>query len=476
MSLPAARLDVQRATGGPVPTAASVLRFSSPEELGSQEFRSDYNTRYAYMAGAMYKGIASPRLVIRMGKAGMLGFLGTGGLGFGEIEAGIRLIREELRGGEPYGMNFLHHPGNPAFELATIDLFLRHGIRNIEASAFMSMTPALVKYRLQGLREHAEGGVCAEHRVIAKVSRPEVAEAFLSPAPEDIVRRLLAQGQITAAQAELSKRAPMSDDICAEADSGGHTDGAVSITLIPTIARLRDVLCRRFGYDRQVRVGAAGGIGTPEAVAAVLVLGAQFVVTGSINQCTVEAGISEVVKDMLQDINIQDTDYAPAGDMFELGAKVQVLKRGVFFPTRANKLYELWRQFDSWEAVDAKSRRQIEEKYFMRSFEDVYTETREFYLQYLPHEIEKAEKSPKHKMALVFRWYFIQGTRLAMAGDPTRKVDYQVQTGPALGAFNQWVKGTALENWRQRHVDEIGLMLMQGASDLLRRRLGMAAA
>lgn len=52
--------------------------------------------------------------------------------------------------------------------------------------------------------------------------------------------------------------------------------------------------------------------------------------TGSINQCTVEAGTSDDVKDLLQQLNIQDTDYAPAGDMFEMGAKIQVMKKGVF--------------------------------------------------------------------------------------------------------------------------------------------------
>lgn len=82
--------------------------------------------------------------------------------------------------------------------------------------------------------------------------------------------------------------------------------------------------------SQKIRVGAAGGIGTPEAAAAAFILGADFIVTGSINQCTVEAGTSEIVKDLLQEINVQDTEYAPAGDMFELGAKVQVLKKGLF--------------------------------------------------------------------------------------------------------------------------------------------------
>ena len=72
------------------------------------------------------------------------------------------------------------------------------------------------------------------------------------------------------------------------------------------------------------------GIGTPEAAAAAFLLGAEFIGTGSINQCTVEAGTSDSVKDLLQEANVQDTSYAPAGDMFEAGARVQVLKKACF--------------------------------------------------------------------------------------------------------------------------------------------------
>jgi trans-AT polyketide synthase/acyltransferase/oxidoreductase domain-containing protein len=73
-------------------------------------------------------------------------------------------------------------------------------------------------------------------------------------------------------------------------------------------------------------------------------------------------------------------------------------------------------------------------------------------------------------MALIFRWYFGYGSRLALSGDQTDKVNYQVQCGPALGAFNQWVKGTPLEDWRNRHVDEMGKKLMQETAELLNQR------
>lgn len=440
------------------------------ESLGSVEFKRDYNLRYAYAAGAMYKGIASKELVVKMGRAGMISFLGAGGLSMERLEADIQFIQRELGGDFAYGMNLLHQPATPQMEEDTVDLFLKYGVHNVEAAAYMQMTPALVRFRLQGL-ERDGNEIRIKNRVIGKVSRPEVATAFMSPAPERIVEKLLEAGTITAAQAELSKTTPMADDLCVEADSGGHTDQGVAYALTPAILNLRDEMMKQYGYARRVRVGAAGGIGTPQAAAAAFIMGADFILTGSINQCTVEAGTSDAVKDMLVGLDVQDTDYAPAGDMFELGARVQVVRKGVFFPARANKLYDLYRQYNSLDEIDEKTRKQIQERYFKRSFEDVYRETKEYLLRRHPEEVEKAEKNPKTKMAQIFKWYFTHTTRLAMNGSSDQKVDYQVHCGPALGSFNRWVKGTELEDWRNRHVDDIAMRLLHGTADWLNERI-----
>ncbi len=439
----------------------------SPESLGSEEFKQAYRLKYAYVSGAMVKGIASKELVVRMGKAGLMGYFGTGGLKLPQIEEAIQFIQQALKEGQSYGMNFLHNPNVPEMEEKTVDLFLKLGIKNIEAAAFMQMTPALVRYRLKGLRREAAGKVFSTHQLMAKISRPEISQTFLSPAPERIVKKLLEANQISQEEAELAKQMPMADDICVEADSGGHTDMGIISVLLPTIIRQRDELMEKYQYAKKVRVGAAGGIGTPEAAATAFVLGADFILTGSINQCTVEAGSSDAMKDILQQLNVQDTDYAPAGDMFELGAKVQVVRKGVFFPARANKLYDLYRHYNSLDEIDEKTKKQIQEKYFRRSFEEVYAETKAYYS---PEEIEKAERNPKHKMALIFKWYFVHSMRLAMRGSSEQKVDYQIHCGPAMGAFNQWVKGTSLENWRNRHVDEIAEKLMQETALLLNQR------
>jgi trans-AT polyketide synthase/acyltransferase/oxidoreductase domain-containing protein len=443
------------------------------ESLGDTAFKQEYHLKYAYLTGAMVRGIASQELVIRMGKAGMMGYWGAGGMELSEIEEAIQVIQRELNNGQAFGMNVLCNPASPQQEEAVIDLYLKYGISNVETSAYMQITPALVKYRLKGLKKGSDGTIVAINRIMAKISRPEVARVFLTPAPERLVKKLLNEGKISQEEAELSKQVPMATALCVEADSGGHTDQGIMVVLLPTIIRLRDELVKHYGYARNVWVGAAGGIGTPEAAATAFMLGAEFILTSSINQCTVEAGTSDAVKDILQDLNVQDTDYAPAGDMFELGAKVQVVRKGVFFPARANKLYDLYRQYHSWGEIDEKTKKQIQEKYFKRSFDEVWADTKQFFARSQPKELEKAEHNPKHKMALVFRWYLWNTMQLALQGKTEQKVDFQIHCGLALGAFNQWVKGTSLENWRNRHVDEIAEKLMQETVAFLNQRFQM---
>lgn len=441
-----------------------------PEKLGSEQFRQDYGVRFAYVAGAMVKAIASPELVIRMARAGYLSFYGAGGMTLAKIEAALQQIQAALPNGEAYGVNLLANPASGAQEMALVDVLLRHGVRHVEASAFIQITPALVKFRLTGATVGSDGKVVARNRVIAKLSRPEVAAHFLRPAAPEMVARLLASGAISAQEAALAGQLPVASDLCVEADSGGHTDMGVMTVLLPTMIRLRDQAQQQYQFAPPVRVGAGGGIGTPESAACAFLLGADFIVTGSINQCTVEAGTSAAVKDMLQEMQVQDCAYAPAGDMFEIGSRIQVLKRGVLFAVRANRLYDLWRSHGALEQIDADLRREIQERYFRRSFDEVYAETKAFYLQAHPPAIDKAERDPKARMALIFRWYFVHTMRMALKGEGER-VDYQIHTGPALGACNLWLQHGSLRHWRARHVDLLAAELMQATADYMARRL-----
>lgn len=442
------------------------------DELGAKSFQQKYGIKYAYLTGAMYRGIASKELVVAMGKSGLLGFLGTGGMSLSQIENDLRFIQQQLDNHQTYGMNLLFNLQDPELEMDTVELYLKYGVTNIEAAAFMMMTPALVYYRLQGLEKDSSGKIHCKHRILAKVSRPEVAEKFMSPAPKRIVNRLLEKGKITSEQAQMAEQVAMSFDICVEADSGGHTDQGISTVLLPAIQSLKKEMQGKYNYEHPIHVGLSGGIGTPESAASAFVMGADFILTGSINQCTVEAGMSDVVKTMLQDINVQDTAYAPAGDMFEIGAKVQVLKRGVFFPARANKLYMLYTHYNSLDEIPSAMKKQLQEKYFHKTFAEIWRETKDYFQQKGDAKnIEQAEKNPKHKMALVFRWYFSYSLKLAFAGDESDKVNFQVHTGPALGAFNQWVKGTEFASWQNRHVHKIAEKMMTETAELLSVRI-----
>ncbi len=389
--------------------------------------------------------------MVRLAKAGGWGSSARG-LTPAEVEDGLGEIRNTLGPAGPFGANLLHRHAHPEQEQALVDQLLRLRVGTVEASGFLRITPALVKYRLKG------------GRIIAKVSRTDMAEAFLRPAPQDVVRALADSGEVTEAEAARAPSLAMADDLCVEADAGWCTAAAGPATLLPAVLRLRDELA---GPWPRVHVGIAGGIGTPEAAAASFVLGAEFLVTGSVNQCTVEAGTSPEVKDMLQRVEIHDTEPAPWSEMFELGERARVVKRGVFLAARADRLYQLWRLYDSFGDVGAETRRQVEETYLRRPFEEAWREALD---RHGPTPVADGDVSEKRRMALAFRSYLDRGFDLARTGSPGRKVDYLVYCGPAMGAFNHWVRGTGLEPWQARNVDVVADRLLTETARLLRER------
>lgn len=459
--------SVSWGSGDGLPVLA-VLPPLHPSALGDPAFGADHGVRFPYVTGAMANGIASADLVEAVAGAGMLAFFGAAGLGLDRIEAAIVRLKQSL-GGRPFGFNLIHSPGEQHHESATVDLYLRHRVPLVEASAFLDLTPHVVRYRLSGIHRDGSGRVVAPNRVVAKVSRVEVASKFFAPPPERFVRELVSQGHLTAGQAELAALVPVAQDVTVEADSGGHTDNRPAVTLLPTILALRSRLQEQYRYPTPLRVGLGGGIATPASAAAAFAMGAAYVLTGSVNQACVESGSSDAVRQMLAEAGQADVAMAPAADMFEMGVKVQVLKRGTMFPMRAAKLYELYRAHPSLDAVPEAERTQLEKNLFRIPLDEVWRQTREFFLTRDPGQVPKAEADPKHRMALVFRWYLGQSSRWANAGVPDRKVDYQVWCGPAMGAFNEWAKGSFLEQPRNRTVVTVALNLLYGAAVALRQ-------
>ena len=437
------------------------------EDLGDASFRADHGLRYAYVAGAMANGIGSAEIVEAMSRAGMLGFFGSAGLTTARVETEIDRLTQNL-GDAPFGFNLIHSPNEADLETAVVDLYLRRGVRLVEASAYLDLTLPVVRYRVHGIHADVAGRVVTPNRIIAKVSRVEVASKFFAPAPERFVQELLRRGELTSEQARLAARIPMAQDLTAEADSGGHTDNRPAITLLPTMLALRDRMQAQYGYDRPLRVGAAGGIATPASAAAAFVMGAAYIVTGTINQACVESGSSDAVREMLAQAEQADVAMAPAADMFEMGVKVQVLKRGTMFAMRAAKLYELYRTCAGLDELPAAERAALEKNLFRAPLEEIWAQTRTYFLGRDAAQVARAERDLKHKMALVFRWYLGQSSRWANAGEPSRRMDYQVWCGPAMGAFNEWTKGSYLEQPRNRRVVTVALNVLYGAAVMLR--------
>lgn len=451
-------------TGEPLAGYAPPARL---EDLGDASFRREYGLRYAYLAGAMANGIGSVEIVEAMSRAGMLGFFGAAGLPIARIEAAIDRVSRSL-GQSPFGFNLIHNPAEPTSEAAVVDLYLRKNVRLVEASAYLDLSLPVVRYRVHGIHRDASGKVVAPNKVIAKVSRVEVATRFLSPPPAKRLEQLVQSGDITEEQARLAQSIPMAQDLTAEADSGGHTDNRPAITLLPTMLALRDRLQAQFQYETPPRIGLGGGIATPASVAGALAMGAAYVLGGSIHQACVESGSSDLVRQMLAEAEQADVTMAPAADMFEMGVKVQVLKRGTMFAMRASKLFEIYRSFASIEEIPADQRGMLEKTFFRASLEEIWSQTRAFFEGRDPSQIQRAEKDPKHKMALVFRWYLGHSSRWANAGEEGRKIDFQVWCGPAMGAFNEWTKGSFLEQPRERKIVTVARNLIFGAAVLSR--------
>ena len=457
-------------SGGSCLTLLASAPALMPESLGEPSFAAHHGVRYPLYGGAMANGIASERMVAALGRAGFLGSFGAAGLSPARVREAIGEIRHELPNG-PFAMNLIHSPLDPALEEAIVRMYLETGVNCVETAAYMDLTPHIVRFRANGLRKDGQGRISCENRVIAKVSRRETAAHFLKPAPDRILEKLAAEGLISRDQSEMARKVPMADDITVEADSGGHTDNRPLVGILPSIMALRDEICARYGYERPVRVGAAGGMATPAAVLAAFSMGAAYVVTGSVNQSCIEAGTSLHVKKLLSEADVADVAMTPAADMFEMGGKVQVLRRGSLFAQRAAKLYELYNRLEGIDAIDPAERKKLETQVFQKPLEEVWSETRRFFMERDPAALERAGNNGKRIMALIFKWYLGQASRWAAAGVKGREMDYQIWCGPAMGAFNAWAAGTCLADFNNRRVADVAMNLLCGAAYLMRLRI-----
>lgn len=440
------------------------MNIISASSLGCKEFKQRHGIKYAYITGGMYHGIASKELVTAMANSNFMGYFGAGGLSLNKIEEAIQYFQNNIAGSN-YGINILYNHIVSAKESSIIELLLKYEVRSIEAASFANVTPEIVKYRLKGISRTSNGSIQTANNLLAKVSRIGIAKQFMSPPPQYIIEQLLDNRDITDTEAQLAPYIPVANEVCVEAESAGHTDRRASNIVFPSIRSLRDKLSKYYQYDEKICIGTAGGIGTPSAIAAAFIMGADFILTGSINQCTLESGAHLLVKELLGKMGPEDTDFTPTGDMLESDAKIQVLRKGMLFPARAKKLHEIYHKYNSLDELSKEEQKNIRNKIFKgKSFDEIFDEAKQYFSEKL---IQEAENNPKAKMGLIFKVYFYRSIKNAYTGIKSEKTDFQIHTGSALGAFNEYVAGTELENMSNRSTPIIGTKLMEEAAKIL---------
>ena len=63
----------------------------------------------------------------------------------------------------------------PRIEAGVVDLYLKRGVRRVSASAYMELTPMIVRYAASGLTLAPDGSVARKNYVFAKISRCRLA-------------------------------------------------------------------------------------------------------------------------------------------------------------------------------------------------------------------------------------------------------------------------------------------------------------
>ena len=200
-----------------------------------------------------------------MARSGYLGFFGAAGLDAGRVGAAI----DELIGALGRESTALGQQSHPLAERAGAGgrggrPVHRPGRAQGVGERVHVADPGDRALRLLRGPGRPVGPIHRPNAVFAKVSRPEVARHFLEPAPPAMLAGLVAERPAHRRRGAARPRAlPVAEDITVESDSGGHTDNRPLAPLFAADPPLRDEIVAEARVRRPIRLGAAGGIGTP---------------------------------------------------------------------------------------------------------------------------------------------------------------------------------------------------------------------
>lgn len=431
----------------------TILDKQKMSQIGSRSFMERYHISYAYVAGGMENGISSVDLVSDMSKHNLLSFLGTKNLDTEVIHREILDLKRTLGDRENYGINII--PTTQEEDIVT--LCIQNNIRVLECSSYIDVSEQLIRYKAKGI-VFSEDGYKLENRIMVKLNHPEVLKNFLHPASRQLLEKMCSEQTITRQEAEILEQIPVADDICLISGTPQDSNQIPMYALLPTMRKLKADIIKQYQYIEPVHVGVAGGISTPKAIKTVMLLGADFVLTGSVNQCTVEANTSDLVKDMLEKAQIQDTAIIPMSDFMKFGEKIQILRRGTLFHARAIKLNHLYCSYESLDEMKKETIEYLETRYFKCKITDICNKIRLKTEENMEHEYNK-----KTELSKIFQYYYTKSFKKALEGDSKEKADFFIYCSSAMGAFNEAVKGTKLEKWKNRSVHKIAQWLMEEA-------------
>jgi len=434
------------------------------------KFNIEYGLKYPYLVSGIERGISSKEMIVKCGKEHILSFLGTKKMNIEKVKESIIYIKERLSNGEVYGVNITYDPFDKGLASQIIDLCLEYEVKYIEISGYMNIPDFIIRYKLKNIRQKNNKVIC-DNKVFLKTDRLSNLNQWMERMPDEVLNSLVEEKLIKSEERELAKYISIIDAVTINCGEKINTHRNDLLNIIPRVIKIRDYKVKAYNYDNSIYVGAAGNIGTPEAVAISFLLGVDYVSTDLINQCSKEACLSDLTKDLLQQAGIEDTINVPDAEKFEIGGRVQVLKRGVMFPSRANKLYELYRYYESYYQIDEKLRVQMENNYFKKTFDEYFKECK----RNLPAEkIDIIEKDEKKKMALVFKQYLIDSVAYGQDGIEEQRMNFSIYCSPSLGAFNEYCLGGELENWRNRSVTKIAEILMHNSRKFIESKVKKA--
>jgi trans-AT polyketide synthase, acyltransferase and oxidoreductase domains len=208
-----------------------------PCNLGDPAFCLDHGLRFPYYAGAMANGIASEEIVEALGASACSA---SSARRASRPSASSRPSCASPRAWPDYpsASTSSTAPARPALAGAVADLYIKHGLRLVEASAYIGLTLPLVRFRTHGIHRDASGRIVAPNKVIAKVSRAEVAQRFFAPPPERMLKKLVEARRPHPDQAELAAEIPMAQDVTMPRPTPAATPTTVPRSrLLPVDAR-----------------------------------------------------------------------------------------------------------------------------------------------------------------------------------------------------------------------------------------------